>query len=318
MPSTSEMEELKMIEEEMNEVMLQRRQLSDRQALLAMLQELRKTKRVQHMQESEEPKRSLEIEEIQKQLVMLTEKAVELQERKNKVQSQPDPVFVQPVIAPQSPKPVLKMPTVPRMPSTSEMQELERIEVEMNKVVLQRRQLCDRRAMLTMLEEFRKQSSNIPHMPHPEAKKSPEIQEIQKQLAMLSAKEMELQGQKDVVLYSQNQPDVFLDNDGTDGVSPVGKLFIVPPPSKPAPQVILEVKDLPNTPSLTQCPACYEFIITETVSRVGSTTWMVCFMSTLLGCVAGCCLIPFCTKRFKDVEHKCPKCRNKIHTNTKL
>lgn len=35
-------------------------------------------------------------------------------------------------------------------------------------------------------------------------------------------------------------------------------------------------------------------------------------------CVAGCCLIPFCSKKCKSITHRCPKCRTSIVTLKKL
>ncbi|XP_064171655.1 lipopolysaccharide-induced tumor necrosis factor-alpha factor homolog [Anguilla rostrata] len=211
------------------------------------------------------------------------------------------------------------------MPSSSETQEHERMQVEMDKLALQKQQLRDRQAMLSMLEEFGKQSGHMQqHMlESEEAKRSLEIKAIKKQLAILNAKEVALQEQMDKILYHKSQPDVLdtasiISQGGVFVLPPITKPGIVPPPSKPAPQVILDAQDLPTTPSLMKCPACRELIITETVFRVGGTTWLVCVMCSMLGCVGGCCLIPFCAKCFKDVEHKCPKCRTRIHTVSKL
>lgn len=50
-----------------------------------------------------------------------------------------------------------------------------------------------------------------------------------------------------------------------------------------APTVILDLEKLPPCPSRTQCPECRQFIMTETFSTVSSVTWMVCFMTALIG-----------------------------------
>uniref|UniRef100_A0A3P9D6Z5 LITAF domain-containing protein n=1 Tax=Maylandia zebra TaxID=106582 RepID=A0A3P9D6Z5_9CICH len=85
-----------------------------------------------------------------------------------------------------------------------------------------------------------------------------------------------------------------------------------------APEVVLELDKLPAAPCRTQCPECRQFITTETFSSVSSVTWLVCIMTALVGCVAGCCLIPFCMDRFKSTNHRCPKCRTLITTIKKL
>uniref|UniRef100_A0A669DEC1 LITAF domain-containing protein n=1 Tax=Oreochromis niloticus TaxID=8128 RepID=A0A669DEC1_ORENI len=84
------------------------------------------------------------------------------------------------------------------------------------------------------------------------------------------------------------------------------------------PEVILELDKLPAAPCRTQCPECRQFITTETFSSVSSVTWLVCIMTALIGCAAGCCLIPFCMDRFKSTNHRCPKCRTLIKTIKKL
>uniref|UniRef100_A0A3B4V8P7 LITAF domain-containing protein n=1 Tax=Seriola dumerili TaxID=41447 RepID=A0A3B4V8P7_SERDU len=83
-------------------------------------------------------------------------------------------------------------------------------------------------------------------------------------------------------------------------------------------QMILDVENLPPCPSRTQCPECRQFIMTETFTSVSSVTWLVCVMTALIGCVAGCCLIPFCLDSFKSTTHRCPKCRTSISTIKKL
>uniref|UniRef100_A0A3B3HXJ6 LITAF domain-containing protein n=1 Tax=Oryzias latipes TaxID=8090 RepID=A0A3B3HXJ6_ORYLA len=85
-----------------------------------------------------------------------------------------------------------------------------------------------------------------------------------------------------------------------------------------APSVILDTDKLPPEPSRTQCPQCQQFVVTETSTSISSVTWLVCVMTALLGCVAGCCLIPFCSNKFKSITHRCPKCRTSIATLKKL
>ncbi|NXU58449.1 LITAF factor, partial [Turnix velox] len=56
------------------------------------------------------------------------------------------------------------------------------------------------------------------------------------------------------------------------------------------------------------CPSCNQTIMTRLSYDSGALTWLCCGGLCLLGCVAGCCLIPFCTDSLKDVCHTCPKC----------
>uniref|UniRef100_A0A8C4IRW2 LITAF domain-containing protein n=1 Tax=Dicentrarchus labrax TaxID=13489 RepID=A0A8C4IRW2_DICLA len=92
------------------------------------------------------------------------------------------------------------------------------------------------------------------------------------------------------------------------------------------PTVILDLEELPHCPCRTQCPECREYVMTETYTSVNSLTWLICFMTALIGlcwtcfyfCVAGCCLLPFCLDRFKSTTHRCPKCRSSIQTIKKL
>ncbi|GAA6091401.1 uncharacterized protein LOC113640468 isoform X1 [Tachysurus ichikawai] len=85
-----------------------------------------------------------------------------------------------------------------------------------------------------------------------------------------------------------------------------------------APQVITDINKLPRHPSQIQCPHCEQYVITETSTMVGNTSWLMCLVCTFMGCIAGCCLFPFCISGFRDVQHKCPKCRSRIHTCTNM
>ncbi|NXN89772.1 LITAF factor, partial [Bombycilla garrulus] len=56
------------------------------------------------------------------------------------------------------------------------------------------------------------------------------------------------------------------------------------------------------------CPSCNQMIVTRLSYNSGALTWLSCGGLCLVGCVAGCCLIPFCIDALKDVDHICPKC----------
>uniref|UniRef100_A0A8C6T7A5 LITAF domain-containing protein n=1 Tax=Neogobius melanostomus TaxID=47308 RepID=A0A8C6T7A5_9GOBI len=69
---------------------------------------------------------------------------------------------------------------------------------------------------------------------------------------------------------------------------------------------------------MCSCPECLQYITTQVSRSVSSVTWLVCMATTLMGCVAGCCLIPFCLDSFKSTIHKCPRCNTTITTVKKL
>ncbi|CAL8283882.1 unnamed protein product [Merluccius merluccius] len=81
-------------------------------------------------------------------------------------------------------------------------------------------------------------------------------------------------------------------------------------PELPTPPVTVD--DIGVDPALTQCPSCGEIVTTKTVKKIGDAVWLLCFLSSVFGCVGGCCLIPFCLDRLKDIHHACPNCKKKI------
>ncbi|XP_067911826.1 lipopolysaccharide-induced tumor necrosis factor-alpha factor homolog isoform X2 [Heterodontus francisci] len=90
-------------------------------------------------------------------------------------------------------------------------------------------------------------------------------------------------------------------------------------PGMPAPQlanppvVVQTVYVQPNQPFSFQpmqitCPSCNQVVITRISHSPGALTWLSCGGLFLVGCVFGCCLIPFCVDGLQDVEHNCPNC----------
>merc|ERR1739847_187382 len=63
-----------------------------------------------------------------------------------------------------------------------------------------------------------------------------------------------------------------------------------------------------EVPQQCTCQFCNSTIATGTRTVVGTFTWLAAGVTFLVGCVAGCCLIPFCLDSCKDVEHTCPSC----------
>ncbi|TPP67478.1 Lipopolysaccharide-induced TNF-alpha factor [Fasciola gigantica] len=72
--------------------------------------------------------------------------------------------------------------------------------------------------------------------------------------------------------------------------------------------------DLPlgQDPVRLQCPHCHKEVLTITEYRNGVCTYICCTGFSLVGCILGCCLIPFCVDSLKDIEHQCPNCKHTI------
>ncbi|XP_049624840.1 lITAF domain-containing protein [Suncus etruscus] len=66
-------------------------------------------------------------------------------------------------------------------------------------------------------------------------------------------------------------------------------------------------------PFHTTCPFCGNYVLTTTSSTPGLLSWVLCATFFLLGCVLGCCLLPFCMREMMDVRHKCPVCGNELY-----
>lgn len=67
-----------------------------------------------------------------------------------------------------------------------------------------------------------------------------------------------------------------------------------------------------DRPIMVKCPFCKMTVTTEIKPTTGCLTWMCCLALTVVGCVYGCCLIPFFSNRLRDVEHFCPQCHNTV------
>ncbi|XP_028267962.1 uncharacterized protein LOC114439948 [Parambassis ranga] len=200
--------------------------------------------------------------------------------------------------------------------------EVKRISTELKHLSLKRQQLLERKRILCIFQELRNraefgQTEEATSSQH-------EINNIEDKLKELIEKKAELQKTFDTILSAKEaagtkKVDFTSSQKRLVGLVPGSNIFYVDsPPCIPAPTVILDVENLPPCPTRTQCPECREFIMTETSTSTSSVTWLVCFMSVMMGCVAGCCLLPFCMNRFKSVIHRCPKCRTPIHTVKKL
>ncbi|CAI5791988.1 LITAF domain-containing protein [Podarcis lilfordi] len=73
-----------------------------------------------------------------------------------------------------------------------------------------------------------------------------------------------------------------------------------------------------DRPVQMNCPACQKTILTRLSYTSGALTWLACGGLFLVGCVAGCCLIPFCVDSLQDVDHYCPSCNALVGTYRRL
>ncbi|XP_051988598.1 lipopolysaccharide-induced tumor necrosis factor-alpha factor homolog [Xyrauchen texanus] len=192
------------------------------------------------------------------------------------------------------------------MPGKYHEQDLENISEELNQVSLRRQQITDRRNVLNLLIEFKRSNGRNEQQ---YSEESAEMQALDNELKDLSERKTQLLAKQDRLGGTPN----LIDTSVSSGV-----IFVESPPSFPAPQVILDVQQLPRVPSQTQCPFCRQYVTTEVTTATGSVACLMCLICIVFGCVAGCCFIPFCVESIKDVIHKCPKCRSKIHTCKKL
>ena len=79
--------------------------------------------------------------------------------------------------------------------------------------------------------------------------------------------------------------------------------------SAPPPLVMtMSAPYLPPHPCMMTCPNCRHQITTRVVQRDGLLVWASCAALAFVGCIFGCCLIPFCIPAMKDTDHFCPNC----------
>ncbi|XP_038559474.1 uncharacterized protein LOC119891714 [Micropterus salmoides] len=207
---------------------------------------------------------------------------------------------------------------------TSSDSELKKMATELKHLSLKREQLLERKNILCIFQELRKRADF--GQTEEAISSQNEIDSIDDELKKLREREVELQKIHDNILSAQDRKSKKEISVSTSSRSiepsiavPGSNIFYVEaPPTIPAPTVILDLEKLPPHPCRTQCPECRQFIMTETFTSVSSVTWLVCFMTAMVGCVAGCCLIPFCLKRCKTTTHRCPKCRTPIQSIKKL
>ncbi|XP_078019806.1 uncharacterized protein LOC144459470 [Epinephelus lanceolatus] len=196
------------------------------------------------------------------------------------------------------------------------------------------KQLHNRRVLLLKMQRLGKKAGDsgvesTEEMTCEDSDRLCELEAIQRELEELMVKkeEVEKKGKHSKLRANEGQQDAGSSLYKTE--TPRGGIYILPPPqqedrtaekrvkARPVTETptgpVVPVDSLGWTPAVTKCPFCEEVVLTETSSRVGEAAWMSCCLCTLAGCVAGCCLIPFFTRRTKNVHHQCPRCQENIH-----
>ena len=67
-----------------------------------------------------------------------------------------------------------------------------------------------------------------------------------------------------------------------------------------------------ESPVSMVCPYCNATIVTAVSYTPGTLAWLACGGLILVGCGAGCCLIPFCVDGLQDAVHSCPNCQRQL------
>ncbi|KAI5623187.1 lipopolysaccharide-induced tumor necrosis factor-alpha factor-like [Silurus asotus] len=163
---------------------------------------------------------------------------------------------------------------------------------EMWYIMTRVQQLKSRRSLLLELQEFLKKNSREGDFCPKDDQGLYELEKIEKELQSLYEKENELTSKT-----------ALQEKHSTTTTEITKESSVIE---------LLEVKDLAFSPAMVQCPTCKQHVTTEIQHKVGKTSFLLCYFSTLLGCVAGCCLLPFVLNYFKDTCHFCPSCHTEI------
>lgn len=99
--------------------------------------------------------------------------------------------------------------------------------------------------------------------------------------------------------------------------------YTQPVPVSNAKAVAVQTINMPlpvffDRPVQMRCPNCNRMIVTQLSYKAGILTWLSCGGLFLLGCVLGCCFIPFFVDALRDVDHYCPKCKALVGTYKRL
>ncbi|KAI4876494.1 hypothetical protein NFI96_010587 [Prochilodus magdalenae] len=202
-------------------------------------------------------------------------------------------------------------------------------------VVTRRQQLLNRQTVLLEIQEFLKSNSliedcgNQKKEEEEEEEEGPsELEKIQSELQCLSEKERELVNRRSLwekqAINIENTPEspataeldcVILERKkDLFGVCVLPRQGLFTGTS----EEVVAVQDLTLSAATVYCPTCQQRVTTEIHYKVGKSSFFLCFASITLGCVAGCCLLPFFVNYFKDVSHRCPSCHAEIRTVHRL
>jgi len=107
--------------------------------------------------------------------------------------------------------------------------------------------------------------------------------------------------------------------------------YTMPPQSMPPPQMYGTPNSNVTTvligsihgsfsevPQRHTCQFCSREVVTEVRYESGTLTWIAAGGLVLVGCVAGCCLIPFFVDGCKDVVHVCPNCHTVVGRKNRI
>ncbi|CAL9693098.1 unnamed protein product [Knipowitschia caucasica] len=196
------------------------------------------------------------------------------------------------------------------------MAEMSKSEIwqELRNVTMKMQQLVERKKRMVIMRELLKRVDCNSLEGEDCEENEQELSNIDEKLKQLEVIRAELQRRHD---QAEVSPSVYKMPDPRPVVEP-SDISTLSPPNYPAPVVTEDYANLQFTPTKTRCPNCSSFITTETYTSVSSITWLVCMSTAMMGCVAGCCFIPFCLDSFKSTSHKCPKCNSLIATIKKL
>ncbi|KAK1793902.1 hypothetical protein P4O66_010817, partial [Electrophorus voltai] len=131
---------------------------------------------------------------------------------------------------------------------------LEKHSTEMLHITMRQQELQRRLSLLQQMQAFLKNKSLAGTVSEEEEQGLSELEKIKIELQLLSERASEL----------------------------VNKKGLMKKESSGSSEVVVEVKDLSLSPATVHCPACLQQVTTEVRSKIGSTTFFLCFLSMLL------------------------------------